>query len=359
MRERSFALGKICRSVAMVTRNPRQRCCALLWPVTILLQGCSHPHLDHPADPVLLGCWHFVRQTVQEANGNISERDVDCTAEYLANRLISQCLLKAGGKGGGNRHEYSYRIIRDGVIESKIVADSASESDVGTTSEVEYEIEGDHLKLTAHQSDTLDERTKLTENLIDTEVLVQEAIRQKIPDRHKIPSDGEATRALYLSLLGDVAEHEKPSDAEVQGEYDRERELHGGREYRVRHIVVETEGQAREVIAKLDRGEDFVELAKGSIDPRSAARGGDLGWGSLTTANPAFIDAIRDLRVGDYTSVPVQTPMGWHVIRLDEVRMSSYPGFDEVRGKIAKRLLEGHLKAYIEPLKASAAVVRY
>jgi len=156
-----------------------------------------------------------------------------------------------------------------------------------------------------------------------------------------------------------VTEQEKPNDAQILDEYDRERKLHGDREYRVRHIVVGTEGQARELIARLDKGEDFSELAKGSIDPRSAARGGDLGWGSLTTANQAFIDAMRDLRVGDYTSVPVQTPMGWHVIRLDEVRMIRFPEFDEVKAKIAKELLERHLKAYVESLKASAAVVRY
>jgi peptidyl-prolyl cis-trans isomerase C len=209
------------------------------------------------------------------------------------------------------------------------------------------------------KSDTPELRAELTEQLIEEEVLAQEAMRQKIPERDKIPTDGAARPFLIQALLRDEADRDKPGDAQVQAEYDRLRQMQGDREYRIRHIMVTTEAQARDIIARLDKGEDFADLAKGSSDPSTASHGGDLGWAPLAAYNQPFVDAIRGLKEGSYTSMPVRTQNAWHVIRLDGMRPARFPSFAEVKSKIAEDLQKKQLKAFRESLKGNATIVRF
>ncbi len=108
--------------------------------------------------------------------------------------------------------------------------------------------------------------------------------------------------------------------AQNQAEYDKQKASVGGKEYRVRHILVETQSDAVGIIEQLKKGAKFEELAKKSMDIGSVANGGDLGWEAPDAYVKPFAEAILKLKKGEVTEAPVQTPFGWHVIRLDDVR---------------------------------------
>ena len=107
------------------------------------------------------------------------------------------------------------------------------------------------------------------------------------------------------------------------------------KEIHARHILANTEDEARELIESLDEGKDFAELAgEKSIGP-TKSRGGDLGYfardGSMV---PAFETAAFGLEKGAYTKKPVKTRFGWHVIKVEDIRDSKPPPYERVRGRL-------------------------
>lgn len=118
-------------------------------------------------------------------------------------------------------------------------------------------------------------------------------------------------------------------------------------ERKARHILVETEEDARAVIEELDGGADFATLATERSTGPSAANGGDLGFFGRGRMVPVFEDAAFALDVGNYTPDPVESQFGWHVIYLEEVRESAAPSFAELAPQIQQGLLQ---QAFIEAI---------
>src|SRR5207247_11255924 len=144
--------------------------------------------------------------------------------------------------------------------------------------------------------------------------------------------------------LGDGTKKHPVSDAEIQKEYDRARAQSGDKEYRARHILVETEDQAKGLIADLKKGAKFDELAsKNSKDSGSKERGGDLDWNVPTVFDKAFSDAMTRLEKGKYTETPVHTRFGYHVIQLDDVRAVKFPALAEVKPRIQQELQQNKI----------------
>ena len=139
---------------------------------------------------------------------------------------------------------------------------------------------------------------------------------------------------LHMQILAEAASEKyvkshPVSDDEVKAAYDSE-VANMPKEYKARHILVETKEAADAIIKELQAGGDFAKIAKAqSKDPGSAAKGGDLGWFSAQTMVKPFADALAKLEKGKTTTEPVQTQYGYHVIRLEDVRAPSAPG---VRG---------------------------
>jgi peptidyl-prolyl cis-trans isomerase C len=129
-----------------------------------------------------------------------------------------------------------------------------------------------------------------------------------------------------------------------------------GKEYKARHVLVETEDEAKNVISLLDGGQDFSELAKEKSTGPSGPSGGDLGWFAAGQMVKPFSDAAAALEKGSYTKTPVQTQFGWHVIMLDDVRESTPPPFDDVKERVKMMLTNQNLQEHINAAKQAATI---
>lgn len=207
------------------------------------------------------------------------------------------------------------------------------------------------------QQSTPELATLVRQELVDREILLQEAERRGLPGKPELKFQIDAARqqVLIQALVQDELSKNPVKEADVKAEYERLTKLQGD-EYRARHILVETEDAAKAVIQKLSKGAKFEDLAKDSKDPGSAARGGDLDWASPSSFVKPFADAMVALKKGEVTQAPVQSQFGWHVIKLDDQRKAQVPSFDEVKGQLGESLQRRRLGEFQEKLKAKAKI---
>ena len=130
-----------------------------------------------------------------------------------------------------------------------------------------------------------------------------------------------------------------------------------GDEVRARHILVESEEEAVEIIGQLDGGADFAEIARDkSIDPGSGANGGDLDFFARGAMVKVFEDAAFGMDVGDYTAEPVQSQFGWHIIKVEETRKQPAPTLASRADEIRQTLVRQALTDISENLRANAEI---
>jgi len=202
-------------------------------------------------------------------------------------------------------------------------------------------------------------RAMLREELINREVLVQEAQKSGVAKRPEVQTQLDMARQEVLvgAYIRDWVTKHPASDAEVQKEYERVKAQSGDKEYKARHILVETEEQAKSLIGELKKGGKFEDLAsKNSKDPGSAQRGGDLDWNVPGQYDKQFADAMVKLEKGKYTETPVKTRFGFHIIQLDDVRDVKFPPLNEVRARISQQLTQGKIEELVKSLRAQAKV---
>jgi peptidyl-prolyl cis-trans isomerase C len=202
-------------------------------------------------------------------------------------------------------------------------------------------------------------RNMVREDLITREVLVQEATRAGLTKQAEVQTQLEIARqdVLVNSFLRDWVRKHPVDEAELQQEYERARAQTGDKEYRARHILVESEDQAKALIADLKKGAKFDELAtKNSKDQGSKERGGDLDWQVPAAFDKNFSDAMVKLDKGKYTDAPVRTRFGYHIIQLDDVRQTRFPTFAEVKPRIQQQLVQHRVDELIKGLRAKAKV---
>jgi peptidyl-prolyl cis-trans isomerase C len=208
------------------------------------------------------------------------------------------------------------------------------------------------------QQDTPQLRTMVKEELINREILIQEADRLGLGNNPDVKSQLDIARQSIVirALVADYLKKHPVTDAEVKAEYDKFKSQSGDKEYRARHILVEKEEDAKGIIAKLKGGAKFEEMAKQSKDPGSAANGGDLDWASPASYVKPFSDAMVGLQKGQITETPVKTQFGYHVIKLEDVRAAKIPAMEEVKPQIAESLQQKKLQAYQEDLRKKAKI---
>ena len=201
-------------------------------------------------------------------------------------------------------------------------------------------------------------RNAVKEELVRREVLAQEARKKGLEKSAATQTKLDLARqsVLATTYIQDYMKSHPVSDAEVKAEYEKIKSQLGDKEYKARHVLVEKEEDAKAIIAKLDKGEKFDELAKQSKDPGSKDKGGDLGW-----ANPAgfvkpFAEALTKLEKGKYTTTPVKTDFGYHVIKLEDSRALKAPAFDEVKGQLKQRLEQQSVERHVAELRTKATV---
>ncbi len=202
-------------------------------------------------------------------------------------------------------------------------------------------------------------KAQIREELIMREIFAQEAERRglKASAGYRQQVELAAQTILIRELFADFEKKNTVSDAEVKAEYDKFASANAGQEFRTRHILVETEAQAKDVVANLKKGAKFEELAKKlSKDPGSGANGGDLDWATANTFVPEFSQAMIKLGKGQITETPVQTQFGWHIIRVDDIRQAELPSVDELKPQIVQQLQQQKLVEFQEGLRSKAKV---
>jgi peptidyl-prolyl cis-trans isomerase C len=211
-----------------------------------------------------------------------------------------------------------------------------------------------------------DLKERLKDEVIAREVLAQEAQKLGLEGSPDFRTQLELARQSLMinALFADFSQKNPVSEADAKAEYDRvvkERQsAAGNKEFKARHILVETEDAAKTLIADLKKGGKFDDLAKKqSKDPGSGANGGDLGWSAPSAYVPEFAEALQKLGKGQLTETPVKTQFGWHVIRVDDIRdlkAPELPKFEEVKTQIVQQLEQEKLTKFQEELRAKAKV---
>ncbi|NMM00064.1 peptidylprolyl isomerase [Paraburkholderia sp. RP-4-7] len=209
------------------------------------------------------------------------------------------------------------------------------------------------------QQDTPQLQMAVREELVNREILMQEALRRGLPNRPDIKAQiAVAQQTVVLrALIEDFVKNNTPTDAEVTARYNALIKDAGGKEYHLHHILVDNEQQAKDLIAKIKAGASFEDLAKQySKDPGSGKNGGDLDWSDPKAYVPEFADAATHLQKGQMTDTPVHTQFGWHIIRVDDVRNITPPPLEQVRPQIVQQIQQEKLQAFEEGLRKNAKI---
>lgn len=208
------------------------------------------------------------------------------------------------------------------------------------------------------QPDNDQVRRALLERMVDQEVAVQEAERKGLAKNSETQMEIELARQEILTraLFTDYMKARPIKDDALKTQYETIKAQRGEKEYKARHILVDTEGAAKDITDKLKKGEKFEELAKQSKDPGSKDRGGDLDWAAPSNYVKPFADALVKLDKGKVTDAPVQSQFGWHVIRLDDVRSTQFPSFDQVKPQLLNATQQQEFQKMMAELRAKAKI---
>jgi len=209
------------------------------------------------------------------------------------------------------------------------------------------------------RADTPQMREALTQQMINRELMVQDATRRGLDKNADVAARLTFARQDVLSsaFVQEALKAHPVTDDELRKEYERIKARHGAKEFKVRHILVEREDEAKEIIAQLNKGASFEKLAsEKSKDPGSKANGGDLDWGSPGRYVKPFGDALLKMKKGQLSEVPVHTNFGWHVIRLDDERAARIPGFDEAKPQLQQMLNNQVVEKAVAELRAKAKI---
>ena len=136
-------------------------------------------------------------------------------------------------------------------------------------------------------------------------------------------------------------------------------EMASGDQIKARHILLDSEEKAMEIIKELQAGGEFAKLASEYSTGPSAASGGDLGWFGEGQMVPEFSKAAFALNPGDIVTRPVKTQFGWHIILVEDRKVSAPPSFDEAKEQLASTMSQKLLKELIETLRTKAKIVRF
>jgi peptidyl-prolyl cis-trans isomerase C len=209
------------------------------------------------------------------------------------------------------------------------------------------------------QPDSPDLRAALREELNTRELLAREARRKGLDKQTDVKTqmDLSSQTVLVRAYVADWLRSNPIPEADLKREYDQIRSQIGDKEYKVAHILVEKEDEAKEVIGELQKGGKFADIAKArSKDPGSKERGGDLDWNAPANFVKPFSDAMVKAEKGKFTPQPVQTQFGWHVILVEDTREAKVPSYEEVKPQLAQRMQAQHLDRYFRDLRSKNGV---
>lgn len=201
-------------------------------------------------------------------------------------------------------------------------------------------------------------RDAVKEELVRRAVVAQAASKKGLDKKPDIAARMELARqeVLIRAFIQDYLATNPVTDEALRAEYDRLKSEMTAKEYKSRHILVSSEEEATALIAKLDKGEKFEDLAKGSKDPGSKDTGGDLGWSQAGAFVPEFALALSALENGKYTKAPVKSTFGYHVILLEDSRSAEPPAFDQIKPQLQQHVQQQRITTVVNDLRTKAVV---
>lgn len=200
-------------------------------------------------------------------------------------------------------------------------------------------------------------KDKLVEELIQRELLIQEAKQKKLDQTVEYTTQLETikTGLLTQAAVQDFLKSNPITDADLKAEYDKSVDA-SGTEYKARHILVKSEDEAKAIITELSNGADFAELAKTKSTGPSGPQGGDLGWFAAGQMVAPFSEAVVALEDNKYTLAPVKTQFGYHVILKEGSRAQTPPPFESIKERIRPMLQRQKMQTFLEGLRNQAKV---
>lgn len=212
-------------------------------------------------------------------------------------------------------------------------------------------------EMAKHSRDQSFPKEQLVEELVQREILIQDAVHKKLDQSVEF---SERLTTIKNSLLSQAAiqnylKSNPVTDIELEAEYNKNK-AESGTEYKARHILVKTEEEARQLIVKLTKGADFVELAKNKSTGPSSSQGGDLGWFGEGQMVAPFSEAVVALEDNKFTTEPVQSQFGWHVILREGSREQTPPPFESVKKQLRPMLQRQKIQDFLESLRKQAKI---
>ena len=204
---------------------------------------------------------------------------------------------------------------------------------------------------------TPDQRTALIAELRDIYLLSTQDLAVQLASETKLSAQIELQRqsAIAQAAAANFFENVVVSEEEILAAYAEQIKTAPPLQFKARHILVASQGEAIDLVAQLDDGADFEELAKEKSTGPSGPNGGDLGWFSPDQMVAPFSTAVAAMEDGRYTSEPVQTQFGWHVILREESRESEPPTLESAREAINQQVKQKKFEAHLASLRTSAA----
>src|SRR3954463_10919468 len=209
------------------------------------------------------------------------------------------------------------------------------------------------------QMDPATQKENVLSFLIDMKIVSKEAEDKKIAERDdfKTRLTFARNRLLMDNLLAAEGKAATTDENMKKVYEDAAKQISGEQEVHARHILVESEDQAKKIEADLKKGADFAELAKKESKDPGASDGGDLGFFTKDQMVPEFSAAAFALEPGK-VSDPVKTQFGWHVIKVEEKRTRKAPDFEQVKPQIETYVVRKAQADYVAKLRTAAKVER-
>ena len=209
------------------------------------------------------------------------------------------------------------------------------------------------------QMDPASKRENVLAFLIDMKIVAKAAEDKKVENSEEFKKRLAFTRNRLLmdSLLANEGKAATTDEAMKKVYEDASKQISGEQEVHARHILVETEDEAKAIEEELKKGADFAELAKKKSKDPGASDGGDLGFFTKDQMVPEFSAVAFSLEPGKISD-PVKSQFGWHVIKVEEKRSRKAPEFDQVKGQIETYVTRKAQADYVAKLREAAKVER-
>jgi len=257
-------------------------------------------------------------------------------------------------------------------------ADQAKQEEAKPAAKVMATVNGDNILETDYQgylqirqqqvgpiADKDKEKKIVLDEMIDKMLLAQYAASNKIDQDPEVSSLMKRVREEILAqaVKRNLLRDNPITEDDVKKRFEQEVENTHKTEYKVRHILVKEESEAKDIVAQLQKGAKFDKLAKEkSIDTQSGKTGGELGWINQGMVVPEFFNAVMKMNKGTVSTEPVKSDFGWHIIKVEDTRPLKIPTFEQfmadqhARANIYRKMQDDKIKNLLNDIKAKAKI---